>query len=101
MSVMMGMVIDADPARFEQVAKDNKELLDSIAGRAKQAGAIHHQFFASNNSVLVVDEWPDEASFKGFFQSASADVGSLMSRAGVTSQPTPNFWRELDTSDKF
>ena len=42
MSVMMGMVIEVDPARFEQVTKDNK-----------------------------------------------------------ASQPTPNFWRELDTPDKF
>ncbi|HEY8303338.1 MAG TPA: hypothetical protein VIG42_02000, partial [Solirubrobacteraceae bacterium] len=61
MSVMMGMVIEADPARFEQAAKDNKELLDSIVERARQAGAIHHQFYASKDSVLVVDEWPDEA----------------------------------------
>jgi heme-degrading monooxygenase HmoA len=98
---MMGMVIEADPARFEQAAKDNKELLDSIVERARQAGAIHHQFYASKDSVLVVDEWPDEASFMGFFESTGDEIGSLMSQAGATSRPTPNFWRELDTSDKF
>jgi hypothetical protein len=97
----MGMVIEADPARFEQTTKDNKELLDSIVERARQAGAIHHQFFAGKDSVLVVDEWPDEASFMGFFESSGTDIGSLMSQAGVTNQPTPNFWRELETSDKF
>jgi hypothetical protein len=101
MSVMMGMVIEVDPARFEQVTKDNKELLDSIVEQSKQAGAIHHQFFAGKDSVLVVDEWPDEASFMGFFESTAAEIGALMSHAGATSQPTPNFWRELDTSDKF
>ena len=101
MSVMMGMVIEADPARFEQVAKDNAELINSISARGRAAGAISHQFFAGKDSVLVVDEWPDEASFLGFFESAGPDIGALMGQAGVTTQPTPNFWRPLDTSDKF
>jgi hypothetical protein len=101
MSVMMGMVIEADPSRFEQVAKDNAELLNSIAARGKAAGAISHRFYASKDSVLVVDEWPDEASFLGFYEAAGPDIGALMGQAGVTTQPTPNFWRLLDTSDKF
>ena len=101
MSVMMGMVIEADPARFEQVAKDNAEMLAKVSERAKQAGAMSHQFFAGKDSVLVVDEWPDEASFLGFFESNGADIGALMAQSGVTAQPTPNFWRPLDTPDKF
>ncbi|MGH2878093.1 MAG: hypothetical protein ACRDK4_00570 [Solirubrobacteraceae bacterium] len=101
MSVMMGMVIEADPARFEQAAKDNKELVDSIAARAKQAGALSHRFYAGDGEVLVVDEWPDEASFRGFFESSGPDIGKLMGDAGVTAQPTPRFWRALDTSDAF
>ncbi len=101
MSVMMGMVIEADPTRFEQVAKDNAELLNSISERAKQAGAISHQFLARKDSVLVVDEWPDEASFLGFFEASGAEIGALMGQAGVTAQPTPNFWRRLETPDKF
>jgi hypothetical protein len=101
MSVMMGMIIEADPVRFEQVVKDNAELLDSIAERAKQAGAIRHQFLAGEDSVLVADEWPDEASFLGFYEASGAEIGSLMGQAGVTTQPSPRFWRPLDTSDKF
>lgn len=101
MSVMMGMIIEADPTRFERVAKDNAELLNSISERAKQAGAISHQFLAGKDSVLVVDEWPDEAGFLGFFEAAGAEIGALMGQAGVTAQPTPNFWRPLETSDKF
>lgn len=101
MSVMMGMVIEVDPTRFEQTAKDNAELLGSIAERSKQAGAISHQFLAGKDSVLVVDEWPDEASFLGFFEAAGPDIGTLMGHAGVTTRPTPNFWRPLDTPDKF
>jgi hypothetical protein len=101
MSVMMGMVIEADPARFEQVAKDNAKLLSSVSERAKQAGAISHQFFAGKDSLLVVDEWPDEASFLGFFEAAGPDIGTLMAQSGATTQPTPNFWRPMETADKF
>jgi hypothetical protein len=101
MSVMMGMVIEADPARFEQVAKDNKELLESISERAKQAGAISHRFYAGDGELLVVDEWPDEASFLGFFEASGPDIGVLMQQTGATTQPTPRFWRAMDTSDAF
>ena len=97
----MGMVIEADPARFEQVARDNEELLDSISARARQAGAISHRFFAGDGQLLVVDEWPDEASFLGFFEAAGPDIGVLMQQSGVTTQPTPRFWRAIDTSDAF
>jgi hypothetical protein len=48
----------------------------------------------------VVDEWPDSASFVRFFES-SPDIGEMMGEAGVTERPTPVFWRELDTPDKF
>jgi hypothetical protein len=101
MSVMMGMVIEADPARFEQVVRDNEELLNSIAARAKQAGAISHRFFAGDEALLVVDEWPDEASFLGFFEAAGPDIGVLMQQTGVSAQPAPRFWRAIDTPDAF
>lgn len=101
MSVMMGMIIEADPARFEQVAKENKELLESISDRAKQAGAISHRFYAGDGELLIVDEWPDEESFLGFFQASGPEIGTLMGQAGVTTQPTPRFWRAMDTSDAF
>ena len=36
----------------------------------------------------------------GFFEDAT-DIGEMMADAGVTERPTPVFWRELDTPDKF
>lgn len=47
----------------------------------------------------MVDEWPD-ASFMRFFEDGT-DIAELMAEAGVTERPTPVFWRELDTPDKF
>ncbi len=48
----------------------------------------------------TVDEWPDAASFLRFFEDGT-DIGEMMGEAGVTERPTPVFWRELDTADKF
>jgi heme-degrading monooxygenase HmoA len=102
MAVMMGLRVAVDPARFEQALNSNPERLLGISERAKQHGAISHRFYASEagDEILVVDEWPDAASFNAFF-SNSPDIGEMMGEAGVTSQPTPVFWRELDTPDKF
>src|SRR5436309_5703109 len=102
MSVMMGLRIAVDPNRFEEVATGNAERLRQISERSKQHGAIHHAFYASEagDEVLVVDEWPDAESFRKFF-SSSPEIGEMMAEAGVTSEPQPVFWRELDTPDKF
>jgi hypothetical protein len=102
MSVMMGLRINVDPARFEQVVTANPDRMMRISDRAKQKGAIHHRFYANadGGEILVVDEWPDEASFYAFFEDET-DIGELMADAGVQNRPVPVFWRELDTPDKF
>ena len=61
MSVMMGLRIIGDPARIEQALNSDPERLKRIGQRARDAGCIHHRFFANEagGEVLVVDEWPD------------------------------------------
>jgi hypothetical protein len=103
MSVIMGLRLSADAERFMQVVSNNRDKLMQISERGKQAGAVHHSFYASasGDAVLVVDEWPDPESFERFFSEAQADIGSLLEEAGVSNQPQPEFWRQLDTPDKF
>lgn len=101
MSVMMGMRLTVDPARFEQVAREDSDAIRAIAERAKSLGAIHHAFFAGDGEVLIADEWETEEGFHEFFAAASSEIGSLMSQAGVTNVPRPEFWRMLDTPDRF
>lgn len=97
-----GLRISVDPAQFEQAVNSDPDRLQRISNRAKEHGAIHHSFFANEagGEVLVVDEWPDAESFQRFFE-ASPDSGEMMGEAGVTSEPHPVFWRELDTPDRF
>ena len=102
MSVIMGLRVAADVARFQQVNEGNRERLMEIAERAKSRGAISHQFYASvaGDELLVVDEWPDAESFQGFFEE-SDDIREMMAEAGVTSEPQVAFWTKLDTPDAF
>ena len=102
MSIMMGLRVAVDPNRFEEVINSDRDRIMEISQAAKDAGAIHHAFYANDDGdeVLVVDEWPDKEAFVSFFEN-NARVPELMSDAGVTERPTPVFWRELDTPDKF
>lgn len=95
MSVLMTMRITGDPTKLE--AQDSATMAQ-ISARAKEHGLTYHRFFGTDKEILVVDEWPDEASFKAFFD-ASPEIPELMAQAGVTSQPETVFWRELDTGD--
>lgn len=102
MSVIMGLRISVDPERFERVVMSDPGRVIAIAERARQAGATHHRFLvnAEADEILVVDEWPDAASFYAFYED-SDDVDELMGEAGVNGEPKPTFWRELDTPDRF
>jgi hypothetical protein len=102
MSVMIGLRVSADVAKFTEVVTSDPERMQGIAQRGKDAGAIHHRFFGSVNGdeILVVDEWPSVEAFQGFFEN-SPDIGEFMREAGVTTEPQVAFWEELDTPDKF
>ena len=95
MAVLMTMKIKADGARVE--AADRTMML-SIVEKAKEHGLISHHFYGSGAQVLVVDEWPDEASFRAFYESAP-EIQKVMGEAGVTSEPEITFWRHLDVGD--
>src|SRR5262249_62150916 len=100
MSVLMGLRIVADPARVEQALNSDPERLKRIGQRARDAGCIHHRFYANEagGEVLVVDEWPDAESFMRFFEDGT-DIGEMMADAGVTERPKAAFWRELDQAE--
>ena len=64
MSVLMTLRVSGDPKAVEATDPD---VLKTIIDRAKEYGVISHHFYGTDNEILVVDEWPDEASFQKFF----------------------------------
>lgn len=97
MSVLVTLRIEADAERLQ--AEDPALLLRAL-DRAREHGLISHRFYATHTELLGIDEWPDEASFKKFFES-TPEVAEIMAHAGVTKEPEVTFWRKLDTADAF
>ena len=102
MSVLMVLAVNGDPSKLEQHAASDRDGMQAILDSAKSHGLIAHRFYGSGDGqMMVVDEWPDEQSFQTFFEENQGRIGPLMEAAGVTSEPQPKFWRELDTHDQY
>jgi heme-degrading monooxygenase HmoA len=102
MSVIMMLQLDADPAKFEEVAAADPDRMSGIRDRAVGKGLIAHRFFGSDDGkVLVVDEWESMEQFQAFFEEVGEEVGKLTEEMGVTNPPQPQFWRVLESHDKY
>lgn len=100
MSVIMSMSVKGDPKRLEEYAADNTDTLNEIVEAAKSHGVIAHRFYGSDDTILVLDEWPDEQSFQSFFQEQGGRIQPMMQAVGAQSEPEITFWRKLDTHDE-
>ena len=100
MPVIMILRFKADPDALERFANANAELMKGIAGAGRAAGSTRHTFAAGDGEVLVVDEWPDEATFQKFFES-QPDIPQVMQAAGAQGPPEISIYRKLDTPDEF
>jgi hypothetical protein len=100
MSVIMTLRAHGDPKLLEQRAQANPEGMRALIDVAKGHGLIAHRFYGSDDGqIMVVDEWPDPASFQRFFAAASSEIEPMMREAGVTAEPEVTFWHKLDTQD--
>ncbi len=102
MSVIVTGRFKADPNRLEQVFHTHEQTLIDISEAAKAKGAIHHQFGAGadGGEVIIVDEWPDEASFQAFF-AGQQDIPKILAEVGVSAPPSFEFYRQMDSPDRF
>ena len=98
MSVIMTLRVSGDPDKLERLAAENPGTISGIAERAKGHGLIAHRFYGSEGQIMVVDEWPDAASFQAFFAAEEATIGPMMEQV-ATSEPEITFWHKLETGD--
>ena len=99
MSVVMTLRVVGDGTATEKLAAEDPTLFTNIVDRARDLGVISHRFYASDNEILVVDEWPSPEAFQHFFDENAPEIQKIMKTAGVTSEPEITFWRKLDTGD--
>ena len=100
MSVLMTLRVAGDVSKVEKLAAEDPTLFSGILDRAKERGLISHRFWVSETEVLVVDEWPSQEAFQGFFDT-TPEIQQIMQIAGVTAAPQVDFWRPADTRDEY
>lgn len=101
MSVIVTIWVQGDPQKLEEYAGANREDMQAILESAKGHGLIAHRFYGSSGQVMVIDQWPDEQSFRSFFQENQDRIGPLVQAAGAKGEPGINVWQKLDTGDEF
>ncbi|MCW2601567.1 MAG: hypothetical protein JWM02_3396 [Frankiales bacterium] len=99
MSVLMTLRISGDATKLEGLADRDPAAFPAVSARAKEHGMTSHRFYATEDQILVVDEWPNEQAFREFFET-SPEIGGFMQEAGVTSPPEATFWRRLNLGDE-
>lgn len=100
MSVFMIMRVKSDPSALEKFGQANAEVMMRVAEDGKAAGAMRHAFAAGDGETLVIDEWPDEASFQRFF-SSQTEIPRIMKEAGAQGEPQISFYRKMNMPDEF
>jgi hypothetical protein len=96
----MMLRVKGDPNTFEQYTQTHADLMRQIADVGRKAGATRHAFAAGDGEVIVIDEWPDEASFQSFFDT-EPDIPKIMAEGGAQGAPQISFYRKLETPDEF
>lgn len=91
-------------ATAETVARDQEvERLKGIIEDGQRHGCIHHMFTEdTDGAVMVVDEWPDEATFQRFFE-GQKEIPKVTEAMGGSPDAAPEVTtrRILDTPDRF
>jgi heme-degrading monooxygenase HmoA len=102
MSVLMILRVPADGSKLEEFGQSSEgaETLKRITDDAKSRGAIHHQFYANDSEVVVVDEWETAEGFQEFFSSQS-EIPTVMQSVGASGEPKFEFLRKLNVGDEF
>ncbi len=95
MTVLVTVRVTGDAKGLESV---DPSVFESVVAKAEGMGATKHRFFTNGSEILVVDEWPDQATFQEFFE-GTPEVPEVMAAAGVTEQPTIEFWERAGVED--
>lgn len=101
MSVLITVKFPVSADVMEKTVAEHHDTMMSIIDEGRRHGCVHHAFVEdTDGTAMVVDEWPDEASFRRFF-GGQDDIKTVMGAAGVTSEPVVAVHRVLDTADRF
>ena len=100
MSVIVIGKMSVDPGNVEKLWAERKADFEAVAQNAKAAGAIHHRWGFGDDHVVIIDEWPDAASFEKFF-AGQPKIAELMQAGGVQGPPEFTIVEAMAGPDQF
>ena len=86
MSVFVIVKVPVEPANLEKLWAERAADFQAVAADGKSHGALHHRWAFGEDHVVVIDEWPDAASFDKFFTNQQI-IPELMAAAGAAGPP--------------
>jgi heme-degrading monooxygenase HmoA len=101
MSVLLTLRVPVQTDNFARAAEEHNELFRSIAADARGRGCIHHDFYAGDGEVVVVDEWESAEAFQSFYEDQGPRIGELMAAAQAGQPAPPMFYEKLSLGDQF
>ena len=99
MTVLMTLKVHGNVGALQKLAEADPSAFPAVLDIGRRHGVISHHFYASTDEILVIDEWPDEASFQAFYEEAGPQIGGFMQDAGVMSPPELSFYTKMDLGD--
>jgi hypothetical protein len=90
----------ADIGKAAEWAKANAEVPEDITAYGKSLGQIGHRMLTDGKDLVVIDEWPDGATFDEFFAGATR-MGEFLSGAGIIGDPEVTILDTLDVPGTF
>ena len=100
MSVIVLVKIPVEPGNLEKLWAERAADFQAVATDGKSKGAIHHRWAFGDGHVVVIDEWPDAASFDKFF-TGQETIPQLMAAAGAQGPPEVSILEAKTGPDEF
>jgi hypothetical protein len=89
-----------DPGKAIEWVRAHSDVPEEITAYGKTLGQIGHRILLAEKEVVVIDEWPNEDSFRTFFSKAPR-MDEFLSGAGLTSEPVISVQQAVDVPGTF
>ena len=98
--VVTARFLTDDPAKSLDWARAHSDVPEEITIYGKALGQIGHRILVGDKELVVIDEWPYEASFRKFFSGAPR-MQEFLQGAGLCSDPVISIHKAVEAPGTF
>ena len=89
-----------DPGKAIEWVRSHPDIPEEITTFGKSLGQIGHRILLAEKELVVIDEWPNEESFRTFFSEAPR-MDEFLSGAGLTSDLVISVYEAIEVPGTF